>query len=56
VAQWRGGLAEDALRTLAIASAGPRPPRELDYLASEIWASKGNWQKAWEMRAKYEKL
>ena len=51
VAQWRGGLADDALRTLAIASAGPRPPRELDYLASEIWAGKGDWQKAWETRA-----
>jgi hypothetical protein len=56
VAEWRNRLGDDALRTITIASTSSRPPAELDYLASEIWASKGDWQKAWEARAKYEKL
>ncbi len=56
VAQWRSRLGDDALRTITIASTDSRPPAELNYLASEIWAAKGDWQKAWEARAKYEKL
>ncbi len=56
VAEWRNRLPDDALRTITIASTSSRPPVELDYLASEIWAAKGDWQKAWAARAKYEKL
>lgn len=55
-AQWRSGAIDDALRTAEIAAASPRPPAELYYLSSQLWAAKGEWAKAWLALARYNKL
>ena len=51
-AQFKGGALDDALRTIEIASTDARAPRELSYIAAQIWASKADWPKAWQAIAK----
>ena len=55
-AQFQSGALEDALRTIQIASTAPRAPLALHYMAAQIWASKGDWPKAWQSIAKYERV
>ena len=55
-AQFQTGADDEALRTISIALAAPRAPRELNYLAAQIWARKGHWQKAWEALREYAQL
>lgn len=55
-AEFQTGADDEALRTISLALAAPRAPRELNYLAARIWARKGNWQKAWESLREYAQL
>jgi hypothetical protein len=55
-AQLRAGAVDEALRTINIASAAPKAPRALSFLAAQIWADKGDWKKAWEELRKYADL
>ena len=55
-AQFQSGALEDALRTIQIASTAPKAPRALHYMAAQIWAGKGDWPKAWQSIAKYERV
>ena len=55
-AQYQSGAPDEALRTIEIASTDARAPRALHYLAAQIWASKGDWPKAWQAITKSERV
>jgi len=48
LAQANAGELDNALATLKALSAMPDPPRSLNYVEAELWARKGEWQKAWQ--------
>jgi hypothetical protein len=56
LAQFKSATPESALHTIEIASAARGAPRELHYIAAQIWSAKGDWRKAWESIAKYEDI
>ena len=48
VAQANAGDLDNALATLKVLATMPGAPRSLHFVESEIWARKGEWQKAWQ--------
>lgn len=55
-AEYQTGAADEALRTITVALADERAPRQLYFLAAQIWSKKGDWQKAWQSLRQYAQL
>ncbi len=53
-AQLKKGQADAARATLSQLIAQPGAPDYLWYLEDQTWATKGDWQKAWNARARFE--
>jgi hypothetical protein len=53
-AQLKQGQSDAALVTLQKLAAVPGSPKYLSYLEAQLWATAGQWQKAWEAVARYE--
>jgi len=47
------GEIDDALAILKTLSAKPKASRLVYYLQSELWARKGEWQKAWQALSQF---
>ena len=52
--QMRQGLADEALMTARHFTELPGAPRYFDFLEAEAWAAKGNWERAWKARQKFD--
>jgi O-antigen ligase len=52
IAQLREGQTDAALVTLQKLIALPGSPKYLSYLEAQLWAQHGDWQKAWQARAR----
>ena len=48
LAQANRGQLDEALAVLNVLSSDPRAPRSVYFLESDLWARKGEWQKAWQ--------
>ena len=53
LAQANAGDLDNALATLKVLSTMPGAPRSLHSVESEIWARKGEWQKAWQALSQF---
>jgi hypothetical protein len=54
LAEANHGEVDDALALLKALSAMPGAPRSLHFLEGDLWARKGEWQKAWQAISQYE--
>ena len=54
LAQIEAGEPDQALNNLKAFETLPEPPPSVYFLEGEIWARKGDWQKAWQAMSKYE--
>lgn len=52
-AQAQQGNVDDALATLDVLAAQPKPNPALYLLQARLWSQKANWEKAWQAMAKY---
>jgi hypothetical protein len=52
--QMRQGLADEALVTVRHFTELPGAPVYFNFLEAEAWAAKGNWERAWKARQKFE--
>jgi tetratricopeptide (TPR) repeat protein len=53
-AEGERGDIDDALAILQTLSTKPRASRSVYHLEGELWARKGEWQKAWQAMSRYE--
>jgi tetratricopeptide (TPR) repeat protein len=53
MAQAKNGELDDALRILQMLAADPKPLPAVHFVQGELWAQKGDYQKAWQAFSKY---
>ena len=48
------GQPDEALMTIRHFTEMPSCPRYFHFLEAEAWAAKGNWERAWKARQKFD--